>query len=59
MPTQNSGMFTELLQAEIWRKKLEAAGYRVVTEVWQPSRDERPSQGNGPTTLPGLGHSPA
>jgi hypothetical protein len=33
------GMFTELLQAELWRKKLEAAGYRVLPEAWPP-RDE-------------------
>ncbi len=33
-------MFTELLQAEIWRKRLEEAGYRVVPEKWQPGAAE-------------------
>jgi hypothetical protein len=33
-------MFTELLQIEIWRKKLESAGYRVLSEAWEPSRSE-------------------
>ena len=31
-------MFTELLQAEVWRKKLESAGFRVLPEPWEPSR---------------------
>lgn len=33
-------MFTELLQIEIWRKKLENAGYRVIAEAWEPDRHE-------------------
>jgi hypothetical protein len=31
-------MFTELLQAEVWRKRLEAAGYRVILEPWERPR---------------------
>ena len=34
-------MFTELLQAEMWRKKLESAGYRVVPEAWPPREEFR------------------
>jgi hypothetical protein len=33
-------MFTEMLQAEIWRKRLEAAGFRVLNEAWVPPGDE-------------------
>ena len=29
-------MFTELLQAEVWRKRLESAGFRVILEPWEP-----------------------
>lgn len=32
-------MFTELLKAEVWRKKLEANGYRVILEPKDMSDD--------------------
>lgn len=34
----DEGMFTELLQAEVWRKRLEASGYRVILEPWERPR---------------------
>ncbi len=37
-------MFTELLQAEVWRKKLEAAGFRVILEPWEPPRYPSPTE---------------
>ena len=35
-------MFTELLQAEVWRKKLEAAGFRVLPEAWERPKPAKP-----------------
>jgi hypothetical protein len=37
-----SVMFTELLQAEVWRKRLETAGYRVILEPWDAPRPTQP-----------------
>lgn len=43
-------MFTELLHAEVWLKRLERAGYRVILEPWdrprtpQELRDEEQRQ---------------
>lgn len=53
-------MFTELLQAEIWRKKLEAAGFKVLPEAWPPQRDSQtPSRDERErTTLPGIASAP-
>jgi hypothetical protein len=38
--------FTELLKAEVWRKKLEGSGYRVITEAAEltPGSDPRSSK---------------
>lgn len=52
-------MFTELLQAEVWRKKLEAAGYRVIPDAWErnppePIREsrERTTRSTTPPAMP-------
>jgi hypothetical protein len=34
-------MFTELLQAEVWRKKLENSGYRVILEPWLATKEQK------------------
>jgi hypothetical protein len=38
-------MFTELLQAEVWKKRLETAQYRVILEPFD-SRDRYDRLGN-------------
>jgi hypothetical protein len=40
-------MFNEMVLFERWRKALEGAGYRVVTESWRPA-DEEDGSGDDP-----------